>query len=173
MQSPFKGNCLESDHSLHITISAYQLNSWTDLLEKLLPAALAVASTTDKEFREVSLEAVLKSKISFVHRIVKKYLIHFLYLGPTKKLPTTPRSCKQWKPIRRTNIVFKEGDMNYLFVIVIFWFLQNMFKHWFKLLKECLFGFSERGQWTVITQSPNVMFLIRWLNNFGDRVNFY
>jgi len=47
-----QGNCLESDHSLHITISAYQLNSWTDLLEKLLPAALTVASSRDKEFRE-------------------------------------------------------------------------------------------------------------------------
>jgi len=47
-----QGNCLESDHSLHITISAYQLNSWTDLFEKLLPAALAVASQEDQSFRE-------------------------------------------------------------------------------------------------------------------------
>jgi len=47
-----QGNCLESDHSLHITISAYQLNSYTDLLEKLLPAALAVASQEDVEFRK-------------------------------------------------------------------------------------------------------------------------
>eukprot|EP00088_Acartia_fossae_P035081 TRINITY_DN3609_c0_g1_i10.p1 TRINITY_DN3609_c0_g1~~TRINITY_DN3609_c0_g1_i10.p1 ORF type:complete len:524 (-),score=84.78 TRINITY_DN3609_c0_g1_i10:327-1862(-) len=47
-----QGNCLETDHSLHITISAYQLNSWTDLFEKLLPAALAVASQQDDEFRE-------------------------------------------------------------------------------------------------------------------------
>ena len=39
---------------MHITLSAYQLNSWTDLLEKLLPAALAVASQEDKQFREVS-----------------------------------------------------------------------------------------------------------------------
>ena len=123
--SPFKGNCLESDHSLHITISAYQLNSWTDLLEKLLPAALAVASSTDKEFREVSLEAVLKSKISFVHGILKKYLIHFLYLGPTKKLPTTPRSCKQWKPIRRTNIVFKEGELIFYSILWYFDFYKT------------------------------------------------
>jgi len=47
-----QGNCLEEHHSLHITISAYQLNSWTDLLEKLLPAALSVASQQDVEFRE-------------------------------------------------------------------------------------------------------------------------
>jgi len=47
-----QGNCLEEEHSLHITLSAYQLNSWTDLLEKLLPAALAVASSEDQEFRE-------------------------------------------------------------------------------------------------------------------------
>jgi len=47
-----QGNCLEGEHSLHITLSAYQLNSWTDLLEKLLPAALSVASAEDPEFRE-------------------------------------------------------------------------------------------------------------------------
>lgn len=44
---------MEGEHSLHITLSAYQLNSWTDLLEKLLPAALAVASQEDVEFRQV------------------------------------------------------------------------------------------------------------------------
>ncbi|XP_023323397.1 ribosomal oxygenase 1 isoform X2 [Eurytemora carolleeae] len=47
-----QGHCLEGEHSLHITLSAYQLNSWTDLLEKLLPAALAVASQEDVEFRQ-------------------------------------------------------------------------------------------------------------------------
>jgi lysine-specific demethylase/histidyl-hydroxylase NO66 len=48
-----QGKCLAAEHSLHITISSYQLNSWTDLLEKLLPAALAVAAQDDPEFREV------------------------------------------------------------------------------------------------------------------------
>ncbi len=48
-----QGKCLAEEHSLHITISSYQLNSWTDLLEKLLPAALAVAAQDDPEFREV------------------------------------------------------------------------------------------------------------------------
>merc|ERR1719339_451899 len=47
-----QGNCLSDEHSLHITISAYQLNSWTDLLEKLLPAALTAASQEDLQFRE-------------------------------------------------------------------------------------------------------------------------
>merc|ERR1711892_1356398 len=46
-----QGNCMESDHSLHIALSTYQLNSWTDLFEKLLPAALARASQEDPEFR--------------------------------------------------------------------------------------------------------------------------
>jgi len=46
-----QGNCLETEHSMHITISACQLNSWTDLLEKLLPAALASAAAEDVEFR--------------------------------------------------------------------------------------------------------------------------
>ena len=47
-----QGNCLAEEHSLHITISCYQLNSWTDLLEKLLPAALATAAAEDSTFRE-------------------------------------------------------------------------------------------------------------------------
>ena len=47
-----QGNCLEDQHSLHITISTYQLNSWTDLLDKLLPGALAVASQENIEFRK-------------------------------------------------------------------------------------------------------------------------
>jgi len=47
-----QGNCLPEEHSLHITVSSYQLNSWTDLLEKLLPAALATAASEDVEFRE-------------------------------------------------------------------------------------------------------------------------
>jgi len=47
-----QGQCLPEEHSLHITVSSYQLNSWTDLLEKLLPAALATASAEDVEFRE-------------------------------------------------------------------------------------------------------------------------
>jgi len=47
-----QGNCLADKHSLHITISTYQLNSWTDLLEKLLPAALTAASQEDVSFRE-------------------------------------------------------------------------------------------------------------------------
>jgi len=47
-----QGNCLPDEHSLHITISCYQLNSWTDLFEKMLPAALATAAAEDVEFRE-------------------------------------------------------------------------------------------------------------------------
>ncbi|KAK7792710.1 hypothetical protein R5R35_007524 [Gryllus longicercus] len=39
-------------HSLHLTVSCYQKNSWGDLLEKLLPAALAVAQEEDVEFRK-------------------------------------------------------------------------------------------------------------------------
>ena len=65
----FQGNCLEGEHSMHITLSAYQLNSWTDLLEKLLPAALAVASQEDVEFRQVLgcfFEGIVVDIISFV-----------------------------------------------------------------------------------------------------------
>jgi hypothetical protein len=38
---------------MHITMFSYWLDSWTDLLERLLPAALAVAAQDDPEFREV------------------------------------------------------------------------------------------------------------------------
>ncbi|KAM8846240.1 ribosomal oxygenase 1 [Synchiropus picturatus] len=47
-----QGDCLPDSHSLHITISSYQKNSWGDLLHKLLPAALEVAMEEDVEFRQ-------------------------------------------------------------------------------------------------------------------------
>ncbi|XP_065920999.1 ribosomal oxygenase 1-like [Dysidea avara] len=43
---------LPDTHSLHVTISAAQRNSWGDLLEKLVPMALSIAVEQDKEFRE-------------------------------------------------------------------------------------------------------------------------
>uniref|UniRef100_A0A3B3X598 Bifunctional lysine-specific demethylase and histidyl-hydroxylase n=1 Tax=Poecilia mexicana TaxID=48701 RepID=A0A3B3X598_9TELE len=46
-----QGNCLPDAHSLHITISSYQKNSWGDLLQKVIPAALEVAMEEDVEFR--------------------------------------------------------------------------------------------------------------------------
>ncbi|KZC11548.1 Lysine-specific demethylase NO66 [Dufourea novaeangliae] len=39
-------------HSLHITLSVYQKNSWGDFLEKLIPDALKTATETDCEFRK-------------------------------------------------------------------------------------------------------------------------
>ncbi|NWU88859.1 RIOX1 oxygenase, partial [Upupa epops] len=47
-----QGNCLPDTHSLHITVSSYQRNSWGDLLEKLLPAALQMALEEDVEYRQ-------------------------------------------------------------------------------------------------------------------------
>eukprot|EP00731_Ephydatia_muelleri_P028308 Em0019g1181a len=38
-------------HSLHVTLSTYQKNTWGDLLEKLVPAALQSAITEDLELR--------------------------------------------------------------------------------------------------------------------------
>ncbi|XP_035276786.1 ribosomal oxygenase 1 isoform X2 [Anguilla anguilla] len=46
-----QGNCLPDAHSLHITISSYQRNSWGDLLQKLVPVALEMAMEEDVEFR--------------------------------------------------------------------------------------------------------------------------
>ncbi|XP_056150550.1 ribosomal oxygenase 1 [Lampris incognitus] len=46
-----QGDCLPDAHSLHITISSYQKNSWGDLLMKVVPAALEVAMEEDVEYR--------------------------------------------------------------------------------------------------------------------------
>ncbi|KAM9840001.1 ribosomal oxygenase 1 [Aulostomus maculatus] len=46
-----QGDCLPDTHSLHITISSYQKNSWGDLLLKMVPAALEVAIEEDVEYR--------------------------------------------------------------------------------------------------------------------------
>lgn len=42
---------LPNQHSLHITISCYQKNTWADFLEKLLPAALSQAVEEDVSLR--------------------------------------------------------------------------------------------------------------------------
>ncbi|XP_037607325.1 ribosomal oxygenase 1 [Sebastes umbrosus] len=47
-----QGDCLPDTHSLHITISSYQKNSWGDLLHKVVPAALEIAMEEDVEFRQ-------------------------------------------------------------------------------------------------------------------------
>ncbi|XP_034257102.1 ribosomal oxygenase 1-like [Thrips palmi] len=47
-----QANTVPGEHSLHVTISAYQRNSWADLLEKLVPAALSNAIDEDEDFRK-------------------------------------------------------------------------------------------------------------------------
>lgn len=47
-----QGCALEDAHSLHITVSCYQKNTWGDLFEKLVPRALQIAMEEDIEFRE-------------------------------------------------------------------------------------------------------------------------
>ncbi|XP_001375764.1 ribosomal oxygenase 1 [Monodelphis domestica] len=46
-----QAECEPGVHSLHLTISTFQRNSWGDLLEPLLPAALQAAMEEDVEFR--------------------------------------------------------------------------------------------------------------------------
>ncbi|KAL0967598.1 hypothetical protein UPYG_G00254290 [Umbra pygmaea] len=46
-----QGDCLPDAHSLHITVSSFQKNSWGDLLAKLVPAALELAMEDDVDFR--------------------------------------------------------------------------------------------------------------------------
>ncbi|KAH9499620.1 Ribosomal oxygenase 1 [Bulinus truncatus] len=45
-----QGNATD-EHSLHITVSCYQMNTWGDLLQKLLPAAVEIALQENAEFR--------------------------------------------------------------------------------------------------------------------------
>ncbi|XP_077443542.1 ribosomal oxygenase 1 [Stigmatopora argus] len=47
-----QGNALPDAHSLHITISSYQKNSWGDLLLKMVPTAVEIAMEEDVEFRQ-------------------------------------------------------------------------------------------------------------------------
>lgn len=46
-----QGECLAGEHSLHVTISTNQKNSWADLLEKILPRALSTAIKDNDQFR--------------------------------------------------------------------------------------------------------------------------
>ena len=41
----------KTEHSLHVTVSTYQLNSWGEYLKTLLPAALDMAAAEDVRFR--------------------------------------------------------------------------------------------------------------------------
>ena len=47
-----QGETLDDTHSLHITLSVYQKNSWGDFIEKLLPSALETAIENDTAFRK-------------------------------------------------------------------------------------------------------------------------
>ncbi|XP_076464273.1 ribosomal oxygenase 1-like isoform X2 [Babylonia areolata] len=46
-----QASATEDKHSLHVTFSCYQKNTWGDLLEKLVPQALATAIEENVEFR--------------------------------------------------------------------------------------------------------------------------
>ncbi|KAF7395281.1 hypothetical protein HZH68_009331 [Vespula germanica] len=47
-----QGETIYNSHSLHVTLSVYQKNSWGDFLEKLLPDALQKAIANDVHFRQ-------------------------------------------------------------------------------------------------------------------------
>ncbi|XP_041038838.1 ribosomal oxygenase 1 [Carcharodon carcharias] len=47
-----QATCTSEVHSLHITLSTFQRNSWGDLLRKLFPGTLDLAIEDDMEFRE-------------------------------------------------------------------------------------------------------------------------
>lgn len=47
-----QGETIDDTHSLHVTLSVYQRNSWCDFLEKLLPQTLKRAAKIDRRFRQ-------------------------------------------------------------------------------------------------------------------------
>ncbi|XP_014357030.2 bifunctional lysine-specific demethylase and histidyl-hydroxylase NO66 [Papilio machaon] len=47
-----QGVTIDGEHSLHVTISMYQKQSWADLFEKMLPAALELAINEEPVFRQ-------------------------------------------------------------------------------------------------------------------------
>ncbi|XP_043285278.1 bifunctional lysine-specific demethylase and histidyl-hydroxylase NO66 isoform X2 [Venturia canescens] len=61
-----QGETIDGMHSLHITLSVYQKNSWCDFLEKLIPDALKTAVDTDSRFRE-GLPIDYLRNVGFVH----------------------------------------------------------------------------------------------------------
>lgn len=61
-----QGETIDGTHSLHITLSVYQKNSWCDYLEKLIPEALKAAIATDSRFRE-GLPIDYLKHVGFVH----------------------------------------------------------------------------------------------------------
>ena len=42
----------ENEHSMHITLSTYQRNTWGDLMTKLVTGALEIATEEDEDFRQ-------------------------------------------------------------------------------------------------------------------------
>uniref|UniRef100_A0A0K8SCD5 Bifunctional lysine-specific demethylase and histidyl-hydroxylase n=1 Tax=Lygus hesperus TaxID=30085 RepID=A0A0K8SCD5_LYGHE len=46
-----QAHTVHNEHSLHVTISAYQKTSWLDLMDKLVPSALKTAAANDVDFR--------------------------------------------------------------------------------------------------------------------------
>lgn len=67
-----QGETVDNSHSLHITLSVYQQNSWGDFLEKLLPDALQRAIVNDGHFRE-GLPLDYLKYFGFVHSIDNSY----------------------------------------------------------------------------------------------------
>ncbi|KAK3092611.1 hypothetical protein FSP39_004927 [Pinctada imbricata] len=47
-----QGRTMEDSHSLHITVSCYQKNTWGDLLQTMLPRALQLAIEEDVTYRQ-------------------------------------------------------------------------------------------------------------------------
>ncbi|XP_053202794.1 ribosomal oxygenase 1-like [Panonychus citri] len=81
-----EAQAVEGEHSLHITISVAQKNTYGDLLQILLPAALETAMTEDRAFRE-SLPVDYLANMGIVHAD-EMYNNRTVFLSKIKHLMT-------------------------------------------------------------------------------------
>ncbi|CAG7836077.1 unnamed protein product [Allacma fusca] len=76
------------EHSLHITVSCYQMNSWGDLMKEYLSSAVDVAMTSKVDFRK-GLPTDYLSYMGIVHQNSKNKIIvskRKAFMNNTKKL---------------------------------------------------------------------------------------
>nr|QDF21452.1 bifunctional lysine-specific demethylase and histidyl-hydroxylase NO66-like protein isoform X1 [Brachionus koreanus] len=61
-----QANACDDIHSLHITVSTYQKNTWGDFLSKLLPGAIEIAMQENLEFRKgLPIDYLINNGVAF------------------------------------------------------------------------------------------------------------
>lgn len=78
--------CTKEEHSLHITVSVYQQTAYIDLLERIIPSALATAAEENIEFRFLNLKICFNNSVYGCYLFRKGLPLNYLkYLGVVNK----------------------------------------------------------------------------------------